>query len=251
MENEDIFENSFENEQGEMNEKPCDCEKESCDFVNSDCKTDESENSDCTCEDCNCEDGECSCEDCDCVNDNCTCDCNKKCECDENSLDCEKDEKSENCKNENESDADNSCKTCGESEDNHDMFEHLIKLQAEFDNYRKRTENEVGKAYKSGFTDAIVDFLPALDSFKMATEMITDKNTLIGIQYIEKGILATLEKMGVSTIDATGKFDPNFHQAIDTDDSADVESGYIVKECAKGFRMGDKVIRYSQVIVKK
>ena len=130
-------------------------------------------------------------------------------------------------------------------------FKQLLRLQAEFDNYRKRTENDVKKSYNNGFMDAVVDFLPALDSFKMAKEYITDQNTLMGIQYIEKGIIATLEKMGVTEIDATGKFDPELHQAIDTEDAPNVESGYIVKECYKGFKMGDKVLRYSQVIVKK
>ena len=85
----------------------------------------------------------------------------------------------------------------------------------------------------------------------MATEYIQDQNTLMGIKFIEKGILDTLSKMGVQAIDATGKFDPNLHQAIDTDNSADVESGMIVKEAYKGFIYKDKVIRYSQVIVKK
>ena len=81
--------------------------------------------------------------------------------------------------------------------------------------------------------------------------MITDKNTLMGIKFIEKGILDTLAKMGVEEIDATGKFDPVYHQAVDTDSSADVESGYIVKEMFKGFTYKGKVIRYSQVVVKK
>lgn len=129
-------------------------------------------------------------------------------------------------------------------------FKQLLSLQAEFDNYRKRTQADVSKAYQNGFNEAITEFLPALDSFKMATDMITDKNTLMGIQYIEKGILAVLEKMGVSVIDTTGEFDPNVHQAIGMDNEADVPSGHIVKECFKGFKMGDKVIRYAQVIVK-
>ena len=168
-------------------------------------------------------------------------------------IDKEQSNESENEQEENEEVIDDKSKQTSEVETqaSDDYFTHLLKLQAEFDNYRKRTEMEVSKAYKNGFTDAIVDFLPALDSFKMAKEYITDKNTLIGIEYIEKGILSTLEKMGVKTIDASGKFDPNFHQAIDTDTTADVENGYIVKECYKGFMMGDKVIRYSQVIVKK
>ena len=130
-------------------------------------------------------------------------------------------------------------------------FKQLLSLQAEFDNYRKRTQADVSKAYQNGFNEAITEFLPALDSFKMATDMITDKNTLMGIQYIEKGILSVLEKMGISVIDTSGEFDPNLHQAIGTDSEADVESGHIVKECFKGFKMGDKVIRYAQVIVKK
>lgn len=127
----------------------------------------------------------------------------------------------------------------------------LLRVQAEFDNYRKRMVTALGDARQDGFMDAITQFLPALDSFKMAADMITDKNTLMGIKFIEKGILDTLSKMGVDVIDATGKFDPNLHQAIDTDSTADVESGYIVKEAYKGFTYKGKVIRYSQVIVKK
>lgn len=233
----------------EENNCGCDCwkEKSDCGCGDTNCKCGDNcectpeDNCGCSCntenKDCGCGDPNCDCgDDCKCSpEDNCGCDCNteSKCDCDENDCHCKRPEGLE------------------EKQESDDYFTHLLKLQAEFDNYRKRTDMEVSKAYKNGFNDAIVDFLPALDSFKMAKEYIQDKNTLVGIEYIEKGILATLEKMGVKTIDASGKFDPNFHQAIDTDSSADVESGYIVKECYKGFMMGDKVIRYSQVIVKK
>ena len=218
----------------------CGCGNENCACGDS-CECTPEENCGCDCvsekKDCGCGNENCNCgESCECTpEDNCGCDCNndEKCECEENECHCKRPEGLE------------------EKQVSDDYFAHLLKLQAEFDNYRKRTDMEVSKAYKNGFNDAIVDFLPALDSFKMAKEYITDKNTLIGIDYIEKGILNTLEKMGVTAIDASGKFDPNFHQAIDTDTTADVESGYIVKECYKGFMMGDKVIRYSQVIVKK
>ena len=99
--------------------------------------------------------------------------------------------------------------------------------------------------------DAVIQFLPAIDSFKMATEYITDKNTLMGIKFIEKGILDTLSKMGVDEIDTSGKFNPEFHQAIDTENSEEFESGDIIKVASKGFTYKGKVIRYSQVIVKK
>ena len=109
----------------------------------------------------------------------------------------------------------------------------------------------LGDARQDGFMDAIEKFLPALDSFKMATEYIQDKNTLMGIKFIEKGILDTLSKMGVECIDTSGEFNPELHQAVDVDKTADVAENMVVKEIAKGFIYKGKVIRYSQVIVRK
>lgn len=228
------------------------CEECACD---TECKCDEN----CACEDkCECN-NECTC------NENCECNINSKCSenctCDEE-CDCAEDDKcSEECDCDKNTDSDtevedDKCKCgCGESVEEESTadayFKQLLSLRAEFDNYRKRTQNDISKAYSNGFNQAITEFLPALDSFKMATEYITDPNTLMGIQYIEKGILSTLEKIGVKVIDVSGKFDPNFHQAIGSEVSADHESGDIIKECFKGFVMGDKVIRYSQVIVAK
>lgn len=175
-------------------------------------------------------DRECCCEeDCTCGKNDHECHCGDECQCGE---DCRC---SEEC-------------ACGEKKD---YLADLLRVQAEFDNYRKRMQSALGDARQDGFMDAIEQFLPALDSFKMATNMITDKNTLMGIKFIEKGILDTLSKMGVEEISADGMFDPTLHQAIDTDSSADVESGMIVKEAYKGFTYKGKVIRYSQVIVKK
>ena len=227
----------------------CTCDKH-CD-CNDECKCGDN----CTCGDeCDC-DSNCKCnDDCTCDIDK-DCDCNEHCECGDN-CDCTEDDKCcDECDCNNEED-DDKCKCgCGESVEEESTadayFRQLLSLKAEFDNYRKRTQNDISKAYSNGFNQAITEFLPALDSFKMATEYITDPNTLMGIQYIEKGILATLEKMGVNVIDVSGKFDPNFHQAIGSEESADHESGDIIKECFKGFMLGDKVIRYSQVIVAK
>jgi len=224
------------------------------------------------CDECTCGEHQCKCGDnctcgdeCECdennkCNDDCTCGkescgCDERCDCG-NDCDCTEDDK---CCDECECDSeveDDKCKCgCGESVEEESTadayFRQLLSLREEFDNYRKRTQSDIAKAYSNGFNQAITEFLPALDSFKMATEYITDPNTLMGIQYIEKGILSTLEKIGVKAIDVSGKFDPNFHQAIGSEVSAEHESGDIVKECFKGFIMGDKVIRYSQVIVAK
>ena len=225
----------------------------------------------CTCGDnCECDDNNKCCDECTCgeqkdgssINSNCdsaedeSCDGKDECKC-ENQDKCDEDCKCDNdCENPNcDSTEDDECQCgCGEklNENTSDAyFKQLLSLQAEFDNYRKRTQSEISKAYQNGFNEAITQFIPALDSFKMATEYITDQNTLVGIQYIEKGILETLQKIGVEVIDTNCKFDPNFHQAIGSEVSQNHESGDIIKECFKGFKMGDKVIRYAQVIVAK
>ena len=248
----------------------CCCNQDNCNCDNDDCRCeDKCEcNTECKCDDeCNCgdncerdNDNKCS-DQCDCaedVKDNPDCACCEECDCGED-CDCtEQDKCNEDCgcANDNDNLEEDKCQCgCGESVEEESTadayFKQLLSLRAEFDNYRKRTQSDISKAYSNGFNQAITEFLPALDSFKMATEYITDQNTLVGIQYIEKGILNTLEKMGIQVIDASGKFDPDFHQAIGSEVSAEHESGDIIKECFKGFKMGDKIIRYAQVVVAK
>ena len=182
---------------------------------------------------CNCS-ADCDCgEDCKCTEEN---KCNENCTCTKEECECD-----ENC----------GCNHECHCEENKDYLKDLLRVQAEFDNYRKRMNSALGDARTDGFMDAICGFLPALDSFKMATDMITDKNTLMGIKFIEKGILDTLSKMGVEEIDTNTKFNPEFHQAVDTENNENFESGDIIKVVSKGFTYKGKVIRYSQVIVKK
>ena len=185
-----------------------------------------------------CCDENCTCgENCNCTADN---KCNPNCTCGEERNLNEECECGENCG------CDHECKC----EENKEYLKDLLRIQAEFDNYRKRMTSALGDARQDGFMDAICQFLPALDSFKMATDMITDKNTLMGIKFIEKGILDTLAKMGVEEIDTTGKFNPELHQAIDAENDENYESGDIIKVATKGFTYKGKVIRYRQVIVK-
>ncbi len=212
-------------------EQDCNCKNECGCKDECKCENESTYQSECNCEsDCHCG-GDCNCDNCECDKDeqNCT---------------CHEDKTKDHEQSDSESQSDSDAKS-------NDYLTDLMRLQAEFDNYRKRMQSALSDSRTDGFIDAIEQFLPALDSFKMATDMITDKNTLMGIKFIEKGILDTLRKMGVEPIDCTGKFDPELHQAIDTDNSADVELGMIVKEAYKGFTYKGKVIRYAQVIVKK
>ncbi len=236
-------------------------------------------------EDCTCGDeNQCRCENCDCgeecaceshgCNCNHECECGDNCECDENckcSLDCDCGEQDKTSRTADESEEELGEQQAASNKDtleiddiyagvNNDVemcecdnnfLKDYQRVQAEFDNYRKRMQSALLEARHDGFMDAITSFLPALDSFKMAAEYITDQNTLMGIKFIEKGILDTLSKIGVEAIDATGKFNPDLHQAIEAENAEGYESGDIIKEAYKGFTYKGKVIRYSQVIVQK
>ena len=125
-------------------------------------------------------------------------------------------------------------------------------LEKDFENYRKRSREEVEKSFVDGQTKALEAILPALDSFKKATKMISDEKSLEGIGMIEKSILQALEKLGVKKIKAVGaKFDPNLHNAILSVADGKTKAGIIVEETESGYTLGDKVIKYSQVVVAK
>lgn len=132
-----------------------------------------------------------------------------------------------------------------------EVFNVLLQTKAEFENYKKRTASARAESYQEGYMEAVNAFLPALDSFILAQSMISDKNVLMGIQFIEKGILDTLKKMGVEKVDCSGEFNPDFHCCIDTVEDADVPSGHIVKVATNGFTYRGKVLRYANVVIKK
>lgn len=150
-----------------------------------------------------------------------TCNCGKKCDCEKN-----------------------------QKQDTHykDLY---IRTLADLENFRKRTDSAIYDSRIDGIITAVSSILPSMDSFKQATSMISDKNVLKGVQFIERNILDSLTDLGVEKIDATGEFDPNYHNAISTTDEGDVPAGHIVSELSAGYKIGDRVIRYSQVIVKK
>lgn len=125
------------------------------------------------------------------------------------------------------------------------------ELEQDFEKYRKRTvENMVGER-ELGKKEAIEAIFPALDTFKKAKALVADKASLSGIQLIEKSLMASLEKLGVKPIEAVGKkFDQNLHSAVVTMPS-DKESGTVIEELETGYTLGDKVIKFSQVVVAK
>ncbi|MGI6705265.1 MAG: nucleotide exchange factor GrpE [Clostridia bacterium] len=131
------------------------------------------------------------------------------------------------------------------------------RVQADFDNYRKRNNKAVAEAFEEGMAEAVLKILPVLDNLERALEATqknsTDDAFVEGLDKIIKQFLDILHKMGLEEIPALGEdFDPEIHNAVM---QAEVEEGQkegmIVEVFQKGYKMKDKVLRYSMVKVAK
>ncbi|MBR2970492.1 MAG: nucleotide exchange factor GrpE [Clostridia bacterium] len=133
-----------------------------------------------------------------------------------------------------------------------EMTAQAQRLQAEFENYRKRT-NETNKRVRiDGSVDVLEKMLPVLDALEQARGMIKDESTLSGLQIISRQLDALLAAFDVKQFESLGvEFDPNFHNAIMEEDAPDDQKGKVVKVYQQGYQMGDKILRYAAVIVGK
>jgi molecular chaperone GrpE len=139
--------------------------------------------------------------------------------------------------------------TC-EPKDNY--LEIAQRIQAEFDNYRKRTADITRIARQDGVIDAVLKFLPALDSFNKAKTMIKDKAVLEGIELVENNIKNSLKELEVEEIEAKGQqFDPNYHNVVAVKKDNLLDEDKIIDVYQAGYKIKDKIIRYAQVVVNK
>ena len=151
------------------------------------------------------------------------------------------------CCNEHKCDCECSC----EPEKN-EYLEMAQRIQAEFDNYRKRSNDIVKVSRQDGIIDAVLRFLPAIDAIGKAKQMITDTKTLEGINLIEKELKNSLKDLNIEEIEAQGKvFDPKFHNVIAVKYDNSLGDSVITDVYQAGYKIGDRVLRYSQVIVNK
>lgn len=133
-----------------------------------------------------------------------------------------------------------------------DALNDYKELQRDYENLRNRLREDVAAAKFEGTKDALMTILPALDSFKKARKILSDKATLSGITLIEKNILSAVKELGVQKIDCLNlPFNPNFHHAMMMMEKEGKQSGTVIEEVEAGYVLGDKVLKYSQVIVAK
>lgn len=127
-----------------------------------------------------------------------------------------------------------------------------LRQLAEFENFRKRTNQEKQGMYNNGVRDTIEKFLPVVDNFERAVAATEDKesSTYKGIEMILKQMLDVMKAIGVEEITAEGElFDPNVHAAVMHIEDESCDDNVVVEVFQKGYKHGDKVIRPAMVKV--
>ena len=125
-----------------------------------------------------------------------------------------------------------------------------LRLAAEYDNFRKRSAKEREGIYGDAYADALCALLPIFDNLERAVKYSDGDSLQQGVVLTLKGLTATLEKLGITEIEAEGKpFDPNFHNAVMHVDDEEAGENTIVDVFQQGFKCGEKVIRFAMVKV--
>lgn len=129
--------------------------------------------------------------------------------------------------------------------------DQLVRTMAEYDNFRKRSAREKDALRAEIITNVTSKFLPVLDNLERALSAdCSDENYKNGVKMISDSFMETLKGLGVEEIESDGaEFDPNYHQAVQRVENSEAESGTVVQTFAKGYKIGDKVIRFAMVSV--
>ncbi len=131
-----------------------------------------------------------------------------------------------------------------------DFKDKWMRSAAEFDNFRKRNEQTRRNAYLDGKAEILLKILPVGDNLERALTMC-DEKTAKGIEMVLRSFRQVLEAEGIEAIDPVGEeFDPTYCEAIMSEPAQEgVEPGYVKEVFLKGYKRGDKVLRFAQVKV--
>lgn len=147
-------------------------------------------------------------------------------------------------------------------QENTDMKDRLLRLAADMENLRRRTEREVRDARTFAVSKFAADMLTVADNLRRALDHVTAeqrsaaddtlKTLLEGVELTERSMHATMERHGVRKLEPEGqKFDPNFHQAMFEVPNAEIPNNTVVQVVQAGYQIGDRVLRPAMVGVSK
>lgn len=136
-----------------------------------------------------------------------------------------------------------------------DLYDRLLRKSAEFDNFRKRVERDRKEMIEWAAADVISDLLAIVDDFDRALAADAPPEAQpykAGLELIHRQLAELLKKRGVSTVEALGAdFDPHLHQAVAYEEVAGAREGEVVGVMAKGYKLGDRLLRPALVKVAK
>ena len=134
-------------------------------------------------------------------------------------------------------------------------YERLLRVSAEFENYKKRTSRDLEELRKFANQSLIKEMLSVVDNLELAMnstngDKTIDKGLLQGLDMTHKEILKVFEKFEVRPIDAMGQtFDPTFHEAVMQEETDEFAENTVINELQKGYLIHDRLLRPSMVVV--
>jgi molecular chaperone GrpE len=134
--------------------------------------------------------------------------------------------------------------------------DQLLRVAADFDNYKKRSRKELGDAVKVAREDVLRELLPVFDNLERASAhagTASDTKALAdGISMVQRQFIDVLGKLGIERVQAVGQpFDPAVHEAVQHLETSDFAPGVVAAELQAGYRMGERVLRPALVVVAK
>ncbi|MBI3414302.1 MAG: nucleotide exchange factor GrpE [Verrucomicrobia bacterium] len=137
-------------------------------------------------------------------------------------------------------------------------WERFVRLTADFENFKKRATRERDEARKFANESLLEKLIPVLDNFDMAlaaasaTKEAANESLQAGIGMIYNQLRGALKDAGLEEVDASGKpFDPNWHEAVAEQESADVAEGQVLQQLRKGYKLRERLLRPATVVVAK
>ena len=123
-----------------------------------------------------------------------------------------------------------------------------LRMAAEYDNFRRRSREEKAAVYADALADTVNELLPIIDNLERAALYDDGEKVKEGLMMTAKSVSAALEKLGVETMGAVGEtFDPNLHNAVFHVEDESFGEGEIVEVFQKGYKKGNKIIRFAMV----
>src|SRR5262245_47509823 len=135
--------------------------------------------------------------------------------------------------------------------ENEELIDTLQRLQADFDNYRKRAQRDQESLVARAGERIVKELLPILDDLERALEAADQHEEAKledGVKLVHRQLEQLLEKEGLALVETDGKFDPHVHEALLTQPSQ-ADEGSVIEVLQKGYRLGDRVLRPARVVV--